>query len=240
MVLPPRNRYQGTEAYLHPKQDDITPIRSRSGEYVAASGSTSISGERLASEPLPAQPETYRIASRPEDVASPLERITEPGHIRNAPALPVEPIHSESATNQSQPEIAPNQGLEYLADENEPAELQQRSYVDVETPVEAPIETLALSQKKTASNNSGENTRQPKFQISLPEIIPTNYESLRPGKKYQVRQGDTLQSIAKRQLKNAERWPEIYYLNKDFLGRSAAKQTRLKVEAWLVLPADGG
>jgi nucleoid-associated protein YgaU len=57
------------------------------------------------------------------------------------------------------------------------------------------------------------NKIRPGQELTLPDETPSGP----PPRVYTVRSGDTLSSIARKQLGDAERWPEIFELNGDVI-----------------------
>jgi nucleoid-associated protein YgaU len=50
-----------------------------------------------------------------------------------------------------------------------------------------------------------------------PDPHPAGHANAAPPKLYKVRRGDTLSGIAEQQLGDANRWPEIFRLNRDII-----------------------
>ena len=93
--------------------------------------------------------------------------------------------------------------------------------------VGTPAETIQRTAGVTPS-------RLPPAIPGKPEVLPLNHTSLRPGEKYLVEEGDTLAIIAQFELGDANRWPEILYLNRELLKRADAPP---RPGTWIVLPA---
>ncbi|MBN1853703.1 MAG: hypothetical protein JW829_13305, partial [Pirellulales bacterium] len=86
----------------------------------------------------------------------------------------------------------------------------------------------------SASEPSVRSVSHAESYIRSPEILPVDYSQLKPGRKYQVQKGDSLETIAKSELGDPERWPDIHYLNRGSLGLFP---TPLQPGIEIVLPA---
>ena len=64
-----------------------------------------------------------------------------------------------------------------------------------------------------------EHTSPSRLVVQDPEILPIDYRELQPGRPYITAGHDSWRSIAQSELGDAQRWPEIYYLNRSQIGQ---------------------